>query len=128
MIKILVIDDDPDVRLVVSRLLQKEGYAVVTASQPAEARQKIAQENPSLILLDVLLSGSDGRQLCRELKSGGQTQNIPIIMVSGHPGAAVAYKDWGANDFLAKPIQVGRLLETLSRQLAASREGCSFES
>lgn len=121
MTKILLIDDDPDVRMVMSRMLQKEGYDVDTASKPEEAREKLAGKLPSVILLDVLLSGADGRELCREIKAGPRTKDIPIIIFSGHPGAANQFQSYGADDFIGKPFQTEALLEKLSRQVKTVR-------
>lgn len=119
MAKIFLIDDDPDVRIVMSKLLQKEGYEVETASRREEALQKLSQAVPSLILLDVLLSGSDGRDLCRELKANPQTKHIPVIIFSGHPSAGLQIQSYGADDFIAKPFQTEALLEKLSRHTKA---------
>ena len=117
MAKILLIDDDPDVRTVMSILLKKEGYEVDTASRREEALAKLEEETPSVILLDVLLSGTDGRELCREIKANDKTRQIPIIMFSGHPGAAVKFESYGADDFIAKPINAEDLLNKLSQQV-----------
>lgn len=117
MAKILLIDDDPDVRKIMSIMLEKEGYQVDTASRREEALQKIAQQIPSLILLDVLLSGTDGRELCREIKADSHTKAVPVIMFSGHPGAAQQYESWGADDFIAKPFQKQILLEKIEQQM-----------
>jgi CheY-like chemotaxis protein len=119
MAKILLIDDDPDVRTVMAMMLKKEGYEVETASRREEALEKIREEKPSLILLDVLLSGTDGRELCRELKDNDATKHIPVIMLSGHPGAAQQFETYGANDFIAKPFQTETLLKKLSRQITS---------
>lgn len=117
MAKILLIDDDPDVRIVMSKMLQKQGYEVETASKPEEAWQKLDNEMPSLILMDVLLSGADGRQLCREIKRNEKTKAIPVIIFSGHPGAAFQFEMYGADDFIAKPFNTDTLLEKLSQQM-----------
>jgi CheY-like chemotaxis protein len=117
MAKILLIDDDPDIRTVMGMILKKEGYEVTTASRREEALEKLAVEKPSLILLDVLLSGADGRELCREIKASDTTKNIPVIMLSGHPGAAQQFETYGANDFLAKPFTTEVLLSKLSKQM-----------
>jgi len=118
MAKILLIDDDPDIRTVMGMVLKREGYEVETASRREEALAKIAAEKPSLILLDVLLSGSDGRELCRQLKADDDTRHIPVIMFSGHPGAALQFESYGADDFITKPFHTETLLEKLSRQMA----------
>ena len=121
MTKILLIDDDPDVLTVMSVLLQKEGYEVVTAARRDEALQKLQDEMPALILLDVLLSGADGRELCRLIKTSPQTKDIPVVMYSGHPGAAVEFQSYGADDFLPKPFQTAALLQKL-QQLVRSEK------
>lgn len=121
MAKILLIDDDPDVRLVMSKVLQNEGYVVETAGSREEALQKIAHDLPAVILLDVLLSGADGRELCREIKAGEQTKNVPVIMISGHPGAAQNLETWGADDFLSKPFSTQNLLEKLAGKVRAEK-------
>lgn len=113
MSKILLIDDDPDVRVALSRLLQREGYAVETAATRGEAFAKIEQAHPDVILLDVLLSGTDGREICRELKAATTTKHIPVIMLSGHPGAAQQPHSYGADDFVAKPLNSATLLHKL---------------
>ncbi len=117
MSKILLIDDDPDVRLALSRLLQREGYAVETAATKQEALSKLQQKHPDVILLDVLLSGADGRELCRELKAAAATKHIPVIMLSGHPSAAQKFESYGADDFLAKPFNSEGLLGKLSKHV-----------
>lgn len=117
MAKILLIDDDPDIRTVMGMTLTKEGYTVETASRREEALEMITAEKPSLILLDVLLSGSDGRELCRELKADESTRHIPIIMVSGHPVAAQQFESYGADDFIAKPFNTQTLLQKLSKRI-----------
>lgn len=111
MIKILVIDDDPDVRTVMEILMKKQGYVVETASRREEALQKLESFSPSLILLDVLLSGADGREICREIKSRDLFRDVPVIMVSAHPGAAENFNSYGADDFVTKPIRTEALLQ-----------------
>lgn len=119
MMKILLVDDDPDVRRLLSNVLQKEGYQVDTASRREEALEKLASEAPSAVLLDVLLSGTDGRDLCRELKNSEKTKHVPVIMFSGHPGAALQLEACGADDFIPKPFNTADLLEKLNRHTGA---------
>ena len=121
MKNILLIDDDPDVQIVLRATLQQQGFAVATASGRQEAWQKMAEERPSLILLDVLLSGADGRELCREIKANPATRDIPVIMFSGHPSAGIHYQTYGADSFLAKPLNTAALLEKLNQQLVSER-------
>ena len=117
MAKILLIDDDPDIRTVMGVMLKKEGYEVETASRRDEALEKLSAEKPAVILLDVLLSGYDGRELCREIKAKEATKDIPVIMFSGHPGAASQFETYGADDFISKPINTETLLKKLSSRI-----------
>lgn len=115
--KILIIDDDPDIRMMVRSLLVKQGFEVETASHKEEAFERIASFGPTLILLDVLLSGSDGRTICREIKSNSDTSNIPVIMVSAHPSASEKFREYGADDFLGKPFTGEILLQKVRKSL-----------
>ena|SRR5437868_3613231 len=109
-IRILIIDDDPDMRTVINVLLKKQGYEVDTASREEEVMDKVEQFRPSVILLDVLLSGADGRNICREIKENQKMKDVPIIMLSAHPGAAENIDNYGADDFIGKPFNSDYLL------------------
>ena len=111
----MIIDDDPDVRTVMNILMKKQGYEVETASGREEALSKLERFEPSVILLDVLLSGYDGRELCQELKADKKMKNIPVIMFSAHPGAAENISNYGADDFISKPFNTESLLEKLGK-------------
>ena len=117
MKKILVIDDDPGIITVIELLLKRQGYKVATAAQEVGAYKKVEQFVPDLILLDVLLSGVDGREICRRLKSSNQFQNIPVIMFSAHPSAQKHIEAYKADDFLHKPFQVPELLQKIEHHL-----------
>ncbi|MCC6793074.1 MAG: response regulator, partial [Thermomicrobiales bacterium] len=69
---------------------------------------------PDLIVLDVLLSGRDGRAICRTLKSREETRHVPIVMISAHPDAERSVREVGADAFVAKPFSVDHLLDTIS--------------
>ena len=110
MSKILVVDDDLDILVVMEILLSMKGYEVEVTAKWENTFDKIESFKPDLILLDVLISGNDGRVLCKQLKSEPDKKNIPIIMFSAHPSAAATIKEYGANDFIAKPFDVSELL------------------
>ena len=115
MTKVLIIDDDPDVRTVMDVLMKKQGYEVATASDKKEALAKLHDFRPSIVLLDVLLSGTDGRELCKEIKAIEENKNIAVIMFSAHPGAAENIKNYGADDFISKPVNTETLLERIEQ-------------
>jgi len=113
---IVIVDDDPDILDAMRLLLEMEGYAVVT-TQKADSLKRLIEEGtlPNLILLDVLLSGKDGRVVCQELKCQEKIKNIPIIIVSAHPSAAKNAMRYGAEDFIAKPFNIDELLQKVKK-------------
>jgi len=105
---ILLVDDDPTSRAFINRLLERDGYTVVTADNGEDAI-KMAGANPSidLVVLDVVLPGMNGVEVCRRLKSDAQTALTPIILVSGvhkDDASIQAGLAAGADGYLAKPI------------------------
>ena len=120
MCRILVVDDDTDILSVMETLLTMKGFKVEVTAKGENTVSKINSFKPDLILLDVLISGYDGRTICKQLKSNKATQHIPVIMFSAHPGAATTIGDYGANDFIAKPFDVTHLLKKVNEQLGIS--------
>ena len=117
MAKILIIDDDPDIRTVIDILLKKKGHEVETASRQEEVFDKLQSFDPAVVLLDVLLSGADGRKICKNIKENEKTRHIPVIMFSAHPSAADRISEYGADDFLSKPVNSDLLLEKVTKQI-----------
>ena len=121
MAKILVIDDDVDILSVMEILLSMKGFNVEVTAKGENTFPKIESFKPDLILLDVLISGYDGRVICKELKSKKETKSIPVIMFSAHPGAAATIADYGADDFIAKPFNVVNLIDKINHQLEINK-------
>ena len=117
MAKILVVDDDTDILSVMEILLSMKGFEVQVTSKGENTLPKTHSFKPDLILLDVLISGHDGRVICKQLKSDKETSHIPVIMFSAHPGAAASIAEYGANDFIAKPFDVNNLMKKVNAQL-----------
>lgn len=115
--KILVVDDEESILDAVSLILGEEGYKVETTYKGGETFSKVSQFKPNLILLDVLMSGKDGRQICKALKADPEFKEIPVIMISAHPTAKRGAQECGANDFLAKPFNSKELLNTISKYI-----------
>ena len=117
MSKILVVDDDIDILSVMEILLTMKGFEVEVIAKGENTFPKIETFKPDIILLDVLISGHDGRAICRKLKSNHETMHIPVIMFSAHPGAAATIAEYGADDFIAKPFDVSKLVQKVNQQL-----------
>ncbi len=117
MSRILVVDDDVDILSVMEILLSMKGFEVEVIAKGENTFPRIESFKPDLILLDVLISGFDGRTICKQLKTNENTSHIPIIMFSAHPGAAATISDYGADDFIAKPFDVTNLLSKVNAQL-----------
>jgi DNA-binding response OmpR family regulator len=115
--KILIVDDEPDILEFLAVILEDEGYSVAKTDK-GYTLEKLPQEAlPDLILLDMLLSGKDGRVIVKRLKSQEQTRHIPVIMFSAHPSAEQTAREAGADDFIAKPFDIDDLLNRVARIL-----------
>lgn len=108
--RILIIDDDPDILEAIGIVLDSAGYDFLGTTKGEETFQQIAKYKPDLIILDILLSGNDGRSICKRLKADATTQGIPIIMISAHPSARKSVAECGADSFVAKPFSISQLL------------------
>lgn len=107
--KILVADDDPAIVDAVQMMLELEGYEVDTTTN-GETVYKIKEQFPDLLLLDIWMSGQDGREICKYLKNEPHTKHIPIIMISASRDVIDSAKKAGADDFIAKPFEMNELL------------------
>jgi CheY-like chemotaxis protein len=117
--KVLVVDDDLAILTVIEVILLDEGYQVTTTERGEDVEHLPPDRLPDLILLDMLLSGKDGREIARSLKSQPHTRAIPLLMLSAHPGARADARACGANAFLSKPFEIDTLVETVARLLHA---------
>lgn len=119
MKKILIIEDEEAIRFILEKRLKDAGYLVISAENGIEGLNKARKENPDLILLDLMLPGIDGYQVCSILKRDRRYTNIPIIIIT----ARVQQKDYelamqlGADAFLTKPFESQILLSKIEELL-----------
>ncbi|MBO0733926.1 MAG: sigma-54-dependent Fis family transcriptional regulator, partial [Methylocapsa sp.] len=120
---ILIVDDEADIREIVSGILADEGHGTRTAKNSDEALTAIGARRPTLVFLDIWLQGSrlDGLQLLKVIKE--QNPLLPVVMISGHGNieTAVSAIKLGAYDFIEKPFKADRLVLVAERALEASR-------
>jgi two-component system, NtrC family, nitrogen regulation response regulator NtrX len=122
-LEVLVVDDEADIRELVSGVLEDEGYAVRSAGDSTSALEAMEERRPSMVLLDVWLHGSrlDGLQLLQEVKR--RDPSVPVLMISGHGNleTAVAAVREGAVDFIEKPFEAERLLYLVGKATETER-------
>ena len=120
---ILVVDDEPDIRELVSEILQDEGYEVTVAENGEAARAAFTRNTPNLVLLDIWMPDVDGITLLKEWSAGNGTA-CPVVIMSGHGTVetAVEATRLGAYDFVQKPISLAKLLSIVSQALASQPE------
>ena len=115
MKKVLVADDDAAILDSLSIILEFEGYEVSTTLNGATLLDM--NEFPDLVLLDILMSGVDGRDICRQLKQNQTTSNIPVVLLSASKDIQQSALDAGAKDFLAKPFSIDDLLKKIVKNI-----------
>ena len=118
--RILVVDDNEDNAHIIRDYLESKGYQISVAYNGDEAMSLFDQEKPSIVLLDVMMPGRDGWQVCREIKASPTGKNVRVVMVT-------ALQDWmdkrqaletGADDFVEKPFELAKLGEVVERNTA----------
>lgn len=118
---ILVVDDSPDNVTILRTLLEARGYRVLSASDGQAALARVREARPDLVLLDVMMPGMDGWQVCRAIKSRAESADIRVVMVT----ARSAFEDrmegmrCGADDYVCKPLDLAELEFKVRRNLAA---------
>ena len=121
---ILIVDDEPDIVELVSYNLKKEGYTVRSATSGEEGLKAAKSDVPDLIVLDLMLPGVDGLEICRILKADAKTSSVPVLILSAKGGEAdvVAGLELGADDYVTKPfsprILLARVKATLRKRMA----------
>ena len=119
--KILVVEDDPSALRLVGYALEQEGYQVITASDGLEGVRKARDEHPDLVILDVMLPGLDGYEVCQQLRHEPETAKLPILMLSAK--AREIDKDIGlkigADGYLAKPADPLTVVDKVKALLAS---------
>lgn len=112
MKRVLVVDDNLDILNLVQIILANNGFEVLTSPKGGDVLMNTESFAPQVILLDVFLSGFDGRDICKSLKENEKTRNIPVIMFSAHCKTDDII-DCKADDFIAKPFDVNELVSKL---------------
>jgi DNA-binding response OmpR family regulator len=107
--RILVVDDEEEIRTLLENFLTGQGYGVILASDGNVALELAETENPQIIILDIKLPGLNGIEVCRRLKEKEKTKSIPVIVITGFGDNKIVALDAGADDFVNKPFDLAEL-------------------
>ena len=122
--KILIVDDEQDIMLVLKGIIENEGYEVITAYSGKRALERVKQEKPDLIVLDIMMPGLDGLTVCEEIKNDPDTRNTKIIVLSARDTGSTLQEalerkaDW----FIGKPCDGKSLVARIAILLAAKKK------
>lgn len=120
MAKIMIVDDDPNIGLLVEMTLRKKGnFDIINCSSGEMALERLAKEQPDLMLLDIMMPGIDGYEVCRTIKGNSETKFISVIMLSARRemGDKIKGMDLGADDYIVKPFDPDELLSRVKARL-----------
>ena len=120
---ILVLDDDPDICIMIKMVLDYYGYDAMDAENEVNAKKIISSNHVDLVIMDMLLSGADGTDICRRLKQDKVTSSIPILMFSAHPTAKDSCLAAGADDFISKPFEMNDMMDKINFFLERKKIG-----
>lgn len=128
-VKILVVDDEPDILEILSYNLKKEGYTVITASNGEEAVQKAIIEKPRLIILDIMMPQMDGVGVCRAIRDNPEFDNtlIAFLTARAEDYSQIAALDVGGDDYITKPIKPRVLMSRVKALLRRGKQAADKE-
>ncbi|HTY07570.1 MAG TPA: response regulator [Candidatus Edwardsbacteria bacterium] len=111
--KIMVVDDEPYIARVIKFKLEQEGYTVISANDGITGLNKIKEEKPDMVLLDVMMPGMSGYEVCQKIKGDAELAGIPVVILTakGQERDREQGFSMGASDYITKPFSPNRLLE-----------------
>ena len=115
--RLLVVDDDEDIQVLLKSVLESEDYEVITAGDGLVALNELEQSTPDLILLDLMMPRMDGYTFAEELRQRGLQSSIPVIVLSADVNAKQKVQQMGAEDYITKPFDLHDLLNKISQSM-----------
>ncbi len=116
--RILVVDDDPDIGIMIKTMLEYHGYSVMVTDKAEKTEELIRADHFDLLIMDMLLSGLNGIDICTRIKQDKELSTIPVIMISAHPNAKEICQNAGAEDFVSKPFDMQEMLDKISKHVS----------
>src|SRR5438552_11782468 len=120
--RILVVDDEPSIRSLLTRILNREGFEVILATSGRDGLDAAAKEKPDLVILDLNLPDLYGEDVCRKLRQNPATEHVPVMILTGKAAEGLSARclNGGADDYLAKPFDIEDILAHLRALLRRS--------
>ena len=118
---LLIIDDNEDILFMLKAMLRFKGYEITVRDSVEDIQQLVKEIKPDAILMDMLLSGANGCDLCMQIKHDTEIANVPVIMMSAMPNADVLCASACADHFVAKPFEMDNMLSTVAAALKNAR-------
>ena len=115
--KVMIIDDNEDIVALLKTMLLMKSYNVFIKTDIIDVEESIKEIMPELIIMDMLLSGADGRKVCKSFKNDTRFASIPVLMISAHPNAKEECLNAGAEMFLEKPFEMKDFFESVEKSL-----------
>jgi len=122
MPRILVLDDEDDILYLVEAILQMEGHEVRTAKTKSQFLEILNSFQPHLVILDVMIKGDDGREICREIKAA-EHRHIPVILYSANPKLLENFSECSANYIIEKPFEMKHFIDKIKEGLSHTSPG-----
>ncbi|MBU1356323.1 MAG: response regulator [Candidatus Edwardsbacteria bacterium] len=121
--KIMVVDDEPYIARVIKFKLEQEGYTVISANDGQSGLQKIKEEKPDMVLLDVMMPGLSGYEVCQKIREDAELAGIPVVILTakGQERDREQGLTMGASDYITKPFSPNRLLELVKSMIGDAK-------
>ncbi|MEO5684895.1 MAG: response regulator [Chitinophagaceae bacterium] len=113
MIKVLVVDDDADLLEMITMMLTANNMNIQSLSGGTSLFQMLSAQRPDLLLMDIFLGDSDGRQLCKQMKNSGQYSDVPVLLYSAGEISTASIKESEADHFFRKPFEMHQLVNVI---------------
>ncbi len=113
----MIVDDEPEVAVVVSAMLEKEGHEIITVYSGTECLKRLKSERPDLVLLDIMMPGLDGWEVCKRIKDNPDTRDIPVAMLTvraTEDDQSRSFRYSNADGHINKPILKEKLIGTIN--------------
>lgn len=121
MNKILLVEDDYHLGIILNDQLEMNGYDVTLLRLPKNTVENLREQKFDLVIMDKLLNGVDGTHICAEIRNTEDVSDVPILMMSGYDGARFVCINAGADNFIAKPFEVKPLIEIIEATINKSK-------